>query len=161
VWREATNKLVCVIDRALAKAIGCALCIAAVSDLVVAVAANGGRVLILRLVDGDAAPATPVDALEQGAASTDARKRIVMARASTCCALLRTPGFVAMLWACCVRVLCSPCGAVVATLHGNTAGGRQSSHPRRLMPLPATDHDIAQRWHSVHVVTVAVLVGPC
>jgi hypothetical protein len=82
VWREATNKLVCVTERALSKAIGCALCIAAVSDLVVAVAANGGRVLVLRLVDGDAAPATPVDALEQGFASSDNRKRIVVARAS-------------------------------------------------------------------------------
>ena len=50
MWREATNKLACVTSSELSKDISNVQCMAPLSDLVVAIGCEGGRVLILKLL---------------------------------------------------------------------------------------------------------------
>ena len=78
-WRESTFKLACTSSRELSSSVGAVSCMAAVSDLVVAIGDNKGRVLLLRLMDspeGSAAQNAWSPALPGGGGSFSATTRL-------------------------------------------------------------------------------------
>jgi hypothetical protein len=95
IWREATNKLACVTSPELTKDISGVHCMEPLSDLVVAVGCEGGRVVILKLLGqySEKEHSQMAQILTPSGTAHDDKKQIVKVRMHTagfCCAPLST-----------------------------------------------------------------------
>jgi hypothetical protein len=105
IWREATNKLACVTSAELSKDISSVQCMEALQDLVVAVGCEGGRVVLLKMIDQPAEKDRSSPMAQMTSAPThDDKKTIVKVRAHAAACML----LVANHSACCYLPRGSP-----------------------------------------------------